>query len=677
VALCGGVIALSVDASQATVPVHAAGVPAYDHVFVIVMENHPYNAIIGSSAAPYINSLLPSAGLATNYFAITHPSLPNYLTLTGGTTFGITSDCTTCWISASNIGDTVESAGKTWKAYEESMPSPCFVGDSYPYAQKHDPFIYYNDIRNITARCQSHLVPYTQLSSDLGSTTTTPNYAFITPNMCDDMHDCSIQTGDSWLQKQVPAILASPAFTAQNSLLAITWDEGDLSNNQVPLILLGSHVLPDGLSGVGYNHYSLLHTVEAALGLGTLTSSDAGAALLADLVGWPSPPPTSAVSGFGNWFDNASAGMIDHVHLTNPGTTASIGTVSVGFHIAPFNVPAGGEAYASFPPGTIGGPVMVAVTSGPAVLASDRVEFNRSFSEKWLSSAAQAATVSYFNWYDNASPGMDADGIHVLDPSGLPASVTISLPGAAPLTINLASGADSYASFPAGTIGGPVTVTSNQPVLASERITYFSSFTEIPARSAALAATTGYFDWYDNASAGMESDHVHLFNPTSSTASVTVSMPGHAALDVSVPAGGEAWTGFPAGTIGGPVTVASNLPVLASKRVEYNQSFSEIWAASAVQAAASSRFNWFDKASIGMTGDDIHLLNPGTTAAVVTVSLAGGASQQLTLGPGAETYATFAAGTIGGPVTINSTQPVIASQRVTFFRSFHEIWSAA
>ena len=271
---------------QPATPALSAGVPAFDHVVVIVMENHSYNEIIGSSSAPYINSLTASGALFTNYVAVTHPSLPNYLSLTGGSTYGITSDCTTCWVSASNIADRMESSGSTWKAYMESMPSACYVGDSSPYAQKHNPFIYYNNIRTNTSRCQSHVVPYSQLSTDLRSTTTTPNYAFITPNMCNDMHDCSVGTGDAWLKQQVPAILGSPAFTTQHSLLALTWDEDDSSaGNQVPLIFLGYGVRGGYRSGAAYNHYSLLHTLEAARGATTLTTADAGAALISDAFG--------------------------------------------------------------------------------------------------------------------------------------------------------------------------------------------------------------------------------------------------------------------------------------------------------------------------------------------------------------------------------------------------------
>src|SRR5713101_5045557 len=104
-------------------PAEATVVPSYDHVFTIVMENHSYSEIIGSSAAPYINSLTASGALASTYYAVTHPSLPNYLASTGTSTFNIASDCTTCWVNAANIADRVESAGKSWKAYMESMPS--------------------------------------------------------------------------------------------------------------------------------------------------------------------------------------------------------------------------------------------------------------------------------------------------------------------------------------------------------------------------------------------------------------------------------------------------------------------------------------------------------------------------------------------------------------------------
>jgi hypothetical protein len=270
--------------------------PQFNHIFTILMENHDYSEIIGNSSAPYINSLAKTGALATNYHAVNHPSEPNYLALTSGNDFG-TNTCVTgdgdptgaCLVKATNIGDRVLSAGKTWKGYMESMPSPCYLTDSGEYAVRHNPFPYYQDIQLYSARCNGRDVPYSQLSVDLRSASTTPNYAFITPNVCDDMHDCSVATGDNWLKANVPAILKSPAWTTQHSMLMIVWDECGSCvdpNNQVPLIMLGSPgagVLAGGFrSNTFYTHYSLLKTIESSWGLASLTSNDANASPMND-----------------------------------------------------------------------------------------------------------------------------------------------------------------------------------------------------------------------------------------------------------------------------------------------------------------------------------------------------------------------------------------------------------
>src|SRR5207302_10768331 len=114
-----------------------AGLPTFSHVFTIVMENEESTSVIGNGAAPYINGLANSYGLATQYYAVSHPSLPNYLALTAGSPLSISSDCTTCWVNASNLADQIEASGRSWKAYMEGMPSACFAGEAYPYIQKH------------------------------------------------------------------------------------------------------------------------------------------------------------------------------------------------------------------------------------------------------------------------------------------------------------------------------------------------------------------------------------------------------------------------------------------------------------------------------------------------------------------------------------------------------------
>lgn len=266
-------------------PIGSGTLPNFSHVFLIVMENEESTGIMGNSAAAYINALAPGHGLATQYFAVSHPSLPNYLALTAGSTFGIASDCTGCYVNATNVADQVESSGRSWKAYLESMPSSCYVGDAYPYMQKHNPFIYYNDVRTNPARCAEHVVPFTQLGTDLVNGAV-PNLAWITPNMCNDMHDCSIATGDAWLANVVPGILASSAFV-NGGVLFITWDEGESSagccgnatGGQVATLVIA----PNGVAGlrstIAETHYSLLRTIEDAWGLSALGQAASAVAM--------------------------------------------------------------------------------------------------------------------------------------------------------------------------------------------------------------------------------------------------------------------------------------------------------------------------------------------------------------------------------------------------------------
>jgi hypothetical protein len=258
-------------------------IPTLDHIFVIVMENKSANQIIGNeSEAPYLNQLASRYGLAANYRAVTHPSFPNYLALTGGDTFGITQNCNDCFVDAPNlVVDRVVPSGRTWKAYMEAMPSPCFLGDAYPYAQKHNPFIYYNNIR-LTEQC-SRVVPFSHLAADLASASTTPNFVFLTPDLCNDMHDCPIASGDAWLSRTVPAILSSPAYAVGNSLVVITWDEDDFTAaNQVATLLISPVIAPGVRSEVAYTHYSLLRTIEQAWDLAPLTANDAAASPMSD-----------------------------------------------------------------------------------------------------------------------------------------------------------------------------------------------------------------------------------------------------------------------------------------------------------------------------------------------------------------------------------------------------------
>ena len=386
---------------------------------------------------------------------------------------------------------------------------------------------------------------------------------------------------------------------------------------------------------------------------------------------------TPLFTSYFSWFDKASAGMInDNIHLLNTGASSSTGCVWLGGVSIPFTVAPGKETYVSFPAGSIGGPVVVNVLSGPTVLASQRVQYYQSFNEVWAMTPSQAATASYLSWYDKASAGMVGDNIHVLNPGSVTANVTVSLSGASPINFSLVAGAESYATFPTGTIGGPVTVTSDQPVLASQRVQYYQTFNEVVARSAAQASSTSYFNWFDKASAGMAGDNVHLLNTSGTTAHITVGLPGTAPVTLTLPSLAETYVTSAPGHIGGPVSVTSDQPVLSSQRVQYYQSFNETPSETAAQAQTSSHVIWFDKASPGMVGDNIHVLNTGSATANVTVSLAGVSPVVFSLPAGTENYVSFPAGSIGGPVTITSDQPVIAASRVQYFQTFNEVPAA-
>lgn len=260
----------------------------FDAVVIIMEENKPKDAIIGNSAAPYINKLAGTYSQAGNYFAVTNPSLPNYIALTSGTTAGITNDCNppggSCEANVPNIADRLEQAHKTWKEYAEDMPAPCYAANSGSYAVRHNPFVYYPDITGNAKRCGSHVVPFSQLANDLKATNSMPDYALISPNLCHDMHNCSVAAGDGWLAEQVPSILNASAFAHKKLLLVIAWDEGDNTNNNVPAIFAGPAAKQGFVSAAYYSHYSLLRTIEANWDLQPLTENDKTAPLMTDML---------------------------------------------------------------------------------------------------------------------------------------------------------------------------------------------------------------------------------------------------------------------------------------------------------------------------------------------------------------------------------------------------------
>ncbi len=282
-----------------------AHVPRYRHVFVFYFENEDYGSVIGNtSQAPYLNSLLPRASLLGQFFAEEHPSDGNYLALAGGSTFGIPLDDPLevnprYTIRARNIGDLIGAAHETWKAYLQGANGPCDDTVHKYYWNDDLPMTYFADVRDRPGYCASHLVPLASLPADLASAASTPNFAWVGPDDCADMEGCGIRAGDQFLAAELGAIMRSPAWRTQRCLAIITFDEDGYDHERpaqrVPTLVLGSAGVRRGyVSHVRYTHYSLLRTIEAALGLGTLTSNDRYVQPVNDIFAGRSATPTVA-----------------------------------------------------------------------------------------------------------------------------------------------------------------------------------------------------------------------------------------------------------------------------------------------------------------------------------------------------------------------------------------------
>ena len=226
------------------------------HVFLIVMENKsPEEALGGTFTA----SLAARYAVAANYHAVAHPSVPNYLALTSGQTWGVEDDSYHV-LPTQDLGSQLTVAGVTWRAYMDGMTAGC-LDSPVPYDPGHNPFAFYG------GRCPVNVVPLTSLDADLNGNT--PLFTWITPDMCHDEHSCGVSVGDEWLRQTAGEIMASKAWTA-NGVLFITWDEDDGSQENKVLTLV---VVPQGehrVSSRPYTHYSLLASVEDILGVGRL-----------------------------------------------------------------------------------------------------------------------------------------------------------------------------------------------------------------------------------------------------------------------------------------------------------------------------------------------------------------------------------------------------------------------
>jgi hypothetical protein len=265
--------------------------PLYDHIFVIVEENAEFGGIVGNPQMPTINALAANGGLATQYFGTTHVSEGNYVALVGGDSYGITDDqpYRVHTVSQPSLVDQLEGATLTWKGYFQSMPMPAYTGTCYPsadvclYASKHNGFVNFAHVQGSPGE-MSNLVPDTQLATDL-ATGTAPNFAFIVPDQCHDLHgvdgtctndQLSKQT-DEYLKATVGQIMGSDVWNQGRNALVVTFDEGKSNlgccganpgGGQVVTIVIRNDQDGPLQDGTPYNHYALVASIEEAFGLG-------------------------------------------------------------------------------------------------------------------------------------------------------------------------------------------------------------------------------------------------------------------------------------------------------------------------------------------------------------------------------------------------------------------------
>ncbi|HET7466789.1 MAG TPA: alkaline phosphatase family protein [Candidatus Dormibacteraeota bacterium] len=265
-AMALAVVILASACAHSTLP----PIVAAQRVFLIVMENHSYDDALGGA---FTAQLARQAGVASNYHAVAHPSVPNYLAITSGQTWGISDDIYRR-LPSRDLGDQLTAAHVNWRAYMEGLGNDGCLDSPPPYDRDHNPFAYYG------GTCPSNVVPFSDLSSDLKSGTT--RFSWIGPDICHDGHDCSTSVGDEWLRQTVGMITSSPAWRADTAIF-ITWDEDEGSTDNRVLTLVLRPDVKHRVSAVRYDHYSLLATIEDILGVARLGNA-AQAQPMTDLI---------------------------------------------------------------------------------------------------------------------------------------------------------------------------------------------------------------------------------------------------------------------------------------------------------------------------------------------------------------------------------------------------------
>jgi len=254
------------------------GTSQFGHVFVVTEENTDY-VDVTSTSMPYLTGLAAQYGLATQYYANTHPSIGNYFELATGQI--LTNDDGSSTIeNVPNIVRSLLAAGKTWKSYAESIPNACYLGgDTGNYARKHNVFALLSDVANDPTGQGCNIVPFTQFATDLGNGTL-PTFSNIVPDLCNDAHDCSLGTADSWLQTNIAPLLASPVFQ-QDGLLIVVFDESGGDNTLGGGRIYWTAISPKAKRGyqstTTYQHQSTLRLILKGLGINTFPGDAATA----------------------------------------------------------------------------------------------------------------------------------------------------------------------------------------------------------------------------------------------------------------------------------------------------------------------------------------------------------------------------------------------------------------
>jgi phosphatidylinositol-3-phosphatase len=271
---------VAIDAASSAPPVSpspqatVSAMPHFAHVVVVVFENRSSKSVLGRRGAPTFNRLAERYALLSNYRAVAHPSLPNYLALISGSTHGFHNDCVSCLVGGSSLAETIRAAGLTWRAYVEGYKGPgARPAQPIPFFAR-IPFLRFDNVTD-SARQLRDIQPLSSFGKALRAGRL-PNFSLIVPNLCHDMHNCSIATGDRWLRRFVGPLLRSPAI--KRSVLFVTFDEGASRDHlggggPVATIVAGPLVRPHVQSNQPYTHYSLLRTIEDAWGLPRLGQS--------------------------------------------------------------------------------------------------------------------------------------------------------------------------------------------------------------------------------------------------------------------------------------------------------------------------------------------------------------------------------------------------------------------